>query len=77
MDLQLILRLSQMVIAVILIALVLLQQRGGGLSGIFGGGGGGGEFYGTRRGAEKGIFILTIIFAGLFVGSAILGMVIG
>lgn len=76
MDFQFILRISQMVIAVVLIVLILLQQRGGGLSGVFGGGGGGGEFYGTRRGAEKGIFILTIIFACLFAISAILGLAI-
>lgn len=74
MDIHSILRASQIVIAAILVALVLLQQRGGGLSGVFGGGG---EFYGTRRGLEKTVFVLTIVFATLFIISALLGFVIG
>lgn len=69
-----ILRISQIVIAAILIGFILLQQRGGGLSGLFGGMGG--EFYGTRRGLEKGVFVLTIIFAALFIISALAGLVI-
>jgi preprotein translocase subunit SecG len=74
MDAQLILRISQMAISVILIALILLQRRGSGLSGVFGGGGA--EFYGTRRGLEKVVFMLTIVFACLFAISAILGLVL-
>jgi preprotein translocase subunit SecG len=74
MDAQLILRISQMAISVILIALILLQRRGSGLSGVFGGGGQ--EFYGTRRGLEKVVFVLTIVFAFLFAISAILGLVL-
>lgn len=66
------LRIIQIVIAAILVGLVLLQQRGGGVSGIFGGGGG--EFYGTRRGLEKWIFVATIVFAVLFVASALAGL---
>jgi preprotein translocase subunit SecG len=73
MNLHFVLRISQMAIAAILIALILLQQRGGGLSEVFGGSG---EFYGTRRGLEKVVFVLTIIFAGLFIASAIVGLVI-
>ena len=71
---QTILRIVQITIAAILVGLILLQQRGGGLSGIFGGMGG--EFYGTRRGLEKGVFVLTIVFATLFVASALSGFVI-
>jgi protein translocase SecG subunit len=71
---QTLLRIGQITIAAILIGLILLQQRGGGLSGLFGGMGG--EFYGTRRGLEKGVFVLTIVFAALFVMSALAGLVI-
>lgn len=74
MALHTMLQISQVVIATILIGLILLQQRGGGLSVVFGGMGG--EFYGTRRGLEKVVFILTIIFAALFVLSALVGFVI-
>jgi preprotein translocase subunit SecG len=60
-------------ISLLLIALILLQQRGTGLAVIFGGAGG---FYGTRRGIEKTIFILTIIVATLFVLSSILSLIL-
>lgn len=73
MNLPLVFEISQIIIAVILIVLILMQQRGGGLSGVFGGGG---EFYGTRRGFEKGIFTLTIVFACLLVISAIARLLI-
>jgi preprotein translocase subunit SecG len=75
MDKHNIVRIIQIIISAILVGLILIQQRGSGLSSIFGGGLGG-EFYGTRRGLEKIVFILTIIFSVLFVLSAILGLVI-
>ena len=54
----------QTVLALLLIAAILIQQRGGGLGGsAFGGDN---SMYSTRRGAEKVIFIATIIFAVLF-----------
>lgn len=55
----------QTVVAVLLIAAILLQQRGTGLSGTFGGEG---SVYSTRRGAEKVIFISTIVLIILFLG---------
>lgn len=55
--------LIQTILAVLLIAAILIQQRGTGLSGAFGGEG---SFYATRRGAERFIFIGTIIIAVLF-----------
>lgn len=58
----------QILLAVVLVALILLQQRGTALGGAFGGSG---EFYGTKRGAEKVIFIATIIVATLFLGLAL------
>ena len=61
--------LSQILISVLLIAAILLQQRGGGLSGVFGGES---SVYATKRGAEKSIFIATIILAVLFMVVSIL-----
>ncbi len=62
-----------LVVSVILVVLVLLQSKGGGLGSAFGGEG---NMYQTRRGLEKGIFILTVvlsvIFVGLIVGSLFL-----
>jgi len=55
----------EIILAAILVGLILLQQRGAALGSSFGGGG---EFYGTKRGAEKVIFITTIVIAVLFLG---------
>jgi protein translocase SecG subunit len=52
------------IIDVLLIVNVLLQQREGGLSTVFGGDG---NVYRSRRGLAKGIHILTIVLAVLFV----------
>jgi len=57
------LQIAQIVIAVLLMLAVLLQNRGVGLSGIFGGSG---NIYRTKRGIEKKLFVLTIIFSVLF-----------
>lgn len=61
------LTIVQMVVAIILMGLVLMQNRSGGVSGLFGGGDFGGV-YRTKRGLEKTIFTLTIIFSILFIG---------
>ncbi|MBT4722802.1 preprotein translocase subunit SecG [Candidatus Falkowbacteria bacterium] len=55
----------QIVIAILLVILVLLQNKGGGLSGVFGGSETSGNFR-TKRGLEKKLHILTIIFSILF-----------
>ncbi|MBI4085819.1 MAG: preprotein translocase subunit SecG [Candidatus Liptonbacteria bacterium] len=65
-----IIAISQVIVSVVLIVLILLQERSAGLSGLFGGGEGG-AFYQTRRGAEKAIFIGTIVSAAIFVCLAI------
>ena len=67
---QNIITIAQIVSAVILIILILLQNRGGGLSGVFGGSEVSG-LYRTKRGLEKNIFILTIIFSILFLGLSV------
>ena len=58
-----------MVVAILLILSILSQQRSAGLSATFGGSGG---FSVSKRGAEKVLFNLTIIFAVLFVASSVL-----
>ena len=63
------LQIAQIVLAVLLIVTILLQQRGAGLSGTFGGEG---NAYSTRRGAERVIFISTIVIAVLFFAVSIL-----
>jgi protein translocase SecG subunit len=60
--------ITQTALAVLLIIAILLQQRGTGLSGTFGGDG---STYSTRRGAERIIFIATIVLAVLWVGISI------
>ena len=57
------LNILQIVIAVLLIIAVSLQSRGGGLSSVFGGGG---ASFQTKRGAEKTMFVATIVLATLF-----------
>lgn len=55
------------VVSILLTITVLLQQRGAGLSATLGSEGG---VYYAKRGAEKFIFIATIVLSVLFVGGA-------
>jgi preprotein translocase subunit SecG len=57
--------------AVIMIITVLLQSRSSGLGASFGGDS---HFYGSRRGAEKLIFDVTIVAAVVFALSVVLGI---
>jgi len=68
-----ILNIIQIVISGLLIVTILLQQRGAGLSGAFGGSG---DFYFKKRGAEKIIFIATIVLSVLLILSAVVRMAI-
>lgn len=68
-----ILNIIQIVIAIFLITAILIQQRGTGIGGAFGGGG---EVYYKKRGMEKIIFIATIVFAVLFVLTALMRMLL-
>lgn len=68
------LEIAQVAVSILLVALILLQPRGTGLGSTFGGEGG--NVYFTKRGAEKIIFILTIILAAAFVGMAFLNLII-
>lgn len=66
--------ISQIIIALMLTASIMLQAKGTGLGNIFGGGG---EFYRSKRGAEKIIFIATIVLAILFLLFSIANLIIG
>lgn len=59
----------QITLSVLLISVILLQQRGASVGGAFGGGEEGDTFY-VRRGAEKWLFIASIVFAIFFALSA-------
>lgn len=61
------LQIAQIAVSIVLIALILIQPRGTGLGSSFGGEG---NTYFTKRGAEKTIFILTIVMAFAFLALA-------
>jgi len=70
---MLILQIIHVIIAVLLIIVVLLQQRGSGLGDAFGGDS---AVYTSRRGAEKFLFYLTIVFGVSFVVLAVVQLII-
>lgn len=55
----------QIVISIILIVTIILQSRGAGLGAAFGGES---NVYRTKRGIEKTLYIVTIVFGILFFG---------
>ncbi len=57
------LNIAQILVSITLIVLVLMQTKGAGLSGVFGSDT---SVYKTRRGVERTLFNLTIVFAALF-----------
>ncbi|MBU4216645.1 preprotein translocase subunit SecG [Candidatus Parcubacteria bacterium] len=57
------LKIGQLIIAILLIVVILLQSKGSGLSGVFGGSG---NVFMTKRGFEKKLFVATIVLAVLF-----------
>jgi len=62
----------QIILSLPLIVAILLQAKGAGLSGVFGGEG---NVYRTKRGAEKTLFIFTIVIAVLFFSVALLNVI--
>lgn len=58
----------QIITALLTIVLVIIQSKGTGIGSAFGGDMG---FYGTKRGAEKMLFGLTIVLATIFVISSL------
>ena len=63
-----IITIIQIISAALLTVSILMQRRGSGLSGTFGGTD---SMYSTRRGAEKMLFIATIVIAVIFFGASI------
>lgn len=63
----------QLVAALSLIVCVLLQNRGTGIGTAFGGDG---NVYRTKRGVEKGLFILTILFSVLFIAASLAAIIL-
>lgn len=63
-----IIRIGEIAISVFLVVAILLQSKGAGLSAVFGGEG---NVYTVRRGAEKILFIATIVMAILLFGLAL------
>ncbi len=73
MEIQAILPIIQIVLAVLLTVAILIQQSEAGAGGAFGGSDSVSTWR-TRRGFEKFLFIGTIILAVLFIASAILAL---
>ena len=65
-------RIIQIVLSIVVIFFILLQVRGAGLGSAFGGNSSGAVFK-TRRGVERLIFNLTIVFVVLFAAVSVLG----
>lgn len=59
--------------AVLMVLAILLQQRGATLGAGFGASG---ELYTTRRGIDKNLFQVTIVFATIFVLSILAGLLL-
>lgn len=64
------LKIALIIISLVLIGLVMLQVKGGGLGNMFGGS----DLYRTRRGVEKTVFNMTIVFSALFLFIALLSV---
>jgi protein translocase SecG subunit len=67
------LQIAHVIVTFLLVASILLQQRGSGLGEAFGGGS---EVFTSRRGAEKILYYLSIIFGISFVLLALLQLVL-
>lgn len=67
------LMLFQIILGVLLILVILIQKKGSGIGVTFGGDL---SFYRTKRGAEKLLFWMTIIFATLLILLSIVGLAI-
>jgi len=73
MSLDNILEIITVVSAGLTIVLILLQQRGASLGAGFGSSG---ELYTTRRGLDKSLFDVTIVFSVIFVLSILVGLIL-
>lgn len=58
----------QVVVSALLVIAILSQEKGVGLSATLGGGG---EFYKSKRGIDKFLFICTVVLSLLFIGTSL------
>ncbi|MBV8694955.1 MAG: preprotein translocase subunit SecG [Chloroflexi bacterium] len=68
-------RIIQIILSIAVISFILMQARGAGLGSAFGGSSAGSVFK-TRRGVERLIFNITIVFVILFAVISIIGAVL-
>ena len=73
MNLDKILQFVMIGSAILMIITILLQQRGASLGAGFGSSG---ELYTTRRGIDKNLFEVTVVFAVIFVLAILAGLLI-
>jgi preprotein translocase subunit SecG len=73
MSIDTILQIIMIASAVLMVVSILLQQRGATLGAGFGSSG---ELYTTRRGFDKNLFEVTVIFAVVFILSILTGLLI-
>lgn len=66
----------QIIFSIILVITVLLQQSDAGIGGAFGSGNDSGVTFHKRRGFEKFVFQMTIVFAILLVVSLVLPLIL-
>ncbi len=66
-------KVAQIILALLLMLSILFQNRESGLSGAFGGSGAGSVKM-TKRGADKVLFIATIVLAILFFGLSVIAL---
>ena len=64
----------QLVLSAVLVGAILLQRTGAQVGGAFGGGDNFSSAFHTRRGFEKGLFIVTIVIAIIFAVSALINL---
>jgi len=72
MNIDNILQIITVVSAILTVLSILLQQRGASLGAGFGSSGG---LFTTRRGIDKNLFEVTIVFAVIFVLSILVGLI--
>ena len=68
---KLFISLAQITLGILLILVIIIQQKGSGMGTAFGGGF---AFYRTKWGAEKLLFILTIVLSASFILLSLLGL---
>ena len=67
-------KIAQIVSAILLTVSILLQSKGAGLGGVFGGSG---DIYMAKRGFEKKIFNFTIVLSVIFLALSLYIVIMG